>query len=141
MIAVSPPTLFACLDRSRTATGARSRIDLTELIKRFGNNPVPLDQVIDTGLGRGVNVDPVRLNWQTLQSTIGQHDVLLILKNFNVVSAIGNNGDDGDKILVSDPLYQDGNPFLLPRDVLEDVLERKRPCCQKRFKTSEVFHT
>ena len=116
---VSAPTLFACLDILTVSD--QTPIGPTETVETRVNGPVPLSQVIEIASSRGLSIDAVRIDWQTLQSTIEQNDVLLVLENSNVVAAIENVRENRKEILVSDPLYQNGKPFLLQRDVLEDV--------------------
>jgi hypothetical protein len=45
--------------------------------------------------------------------------VLLLLRNGNVVIALRSSRDSPDEIVVYDPLYRDGEDFLLPRGALE----------------------
>jgi hypothetical protein len=61
-----------------------------------------------------------RLSWTDLRNVISVHPAVLILQNGNAVLALRNR-DSADEIVVADPLYENGEEFFLPRDLLEDV--------------------
>lgn len=62
----------------------------------------------------------VRIGWHDLRLLLADDPVLLILNNGNVVTAVANDPAEGaQEIVASDPLYSNGDAFLLPRDALE----------------------
>jgi hypothetical protein len=61
----------------------------------------------------------IRLGWQELQASVRTQPVLLVLRNGNIVVAVENDTNGVEEIVVSDPLYRDGEDFFLPRNALE----------------------
>jgi hypothetical protein len=59
------------------------------------------------------------LMWVRLLIAIFGNAVQLALNNGNAVVALRNGHNGVEDIVVSDPLYQSGGPFFLPRTALE----------------------
>jgi hypothetical protein len=64
-------------------------------------------------------VDSALLDWGKLIDAAHEHKILLILKNGNMISVIGTGRPEHEELVVSDPLYDDGATFFLPRTELE----------------------
>lgn len=64
---------------------------------------------------------PVRLNWGRLTKAAKRFKILVILSNGNVISVSGPGRPGQEEIVVSDPLYEAGKSFFLPRKALESA--------------------
>jgi hypothetical protein len=93
---------------------------------------ISLDQMREIAAIRGVGLQAERMTWSQLISDNFLAPAFLILTNGNVVSVLQKNCDQDDHIVVSDPLYRDGEPFLLPRDALEGAWEGDALIVNKR---------
>jgi hypothetical protein len=85
---------------------------------RIGDG-VPLDRLIQLAKGNGLPVRCANVDWRGLLLAIATETGLLVLKNGNLVAVLGIGRDGVEEIVVSDPLYQGGEPFFLPRVALE----------------------
>ena len=96
-----------------------------------------MDQLIDIARQRGLEAKLKHLEWRELQVAASTDAVLLVLRNGNMVTVIRNGGNGVQEIVVSDPLYQDGEEFLLAREALEPawdgdtVILRRLPVAAK----------
>ena len=80
---------------------------------------LPLDRLIAFAKKRGLRLRPATYDWGNLLIATATKTILLLLKNGNVVAVIGTGREGVEEVVVSDPLYQDGEPFFLPRLALE----------------------
>lgn len=80
---------------------------------------ISLGQLIVVARKKGIQLRRTRLDWVRLLIAMSGNPVLLVLKNGNAVVALRNGHTGVDDIVASDPLYQGGKPFFLPRAVLE----------------------
>jgi hypothetical protein len=107
----------ACFCLERLFSGA-ARLTCAPASDHLHSDPVSLEQVIDWAHQRGLDANLSHLSWGELRDAILTTPVLLILKNGNSVLAL-RNGESVEEIVVADPLYEDGQEFLLPRHLLE----------------------
>ena len=107
----------ACFCLERLFTGA-ARFTCAPASDHLETDAVSLEQVIDWARQRGLDAKLSHLSWGELRDAISATPVLLILTNGNSVLAL-RNGDSVEEIVVADPLYEDGQEFLLPRHLLE----------------------
>src|SRR5216684_3154079 len=107
---VSPTTAFACLDRLTAEDRILQKIRLTNPANNIGTGPVPLDRMLAIASEWGWEINVIQLDWQQLQAAIVQNDVLLVLQNSNVVTAVEDTRGSREEILISDPLHQNGKP-------------------------------
>src|SRR4051812_39763632 len=68
---------------------------------------------------RGLDLQLKELTWAGLISPNSLERALLVLRNRNVVLVLQNRCDQQDQIVVADPLYRNGEAFLLPVTALE----------------------
>jgi hypothetical protein len=116
---VSCKTAFACLDRVRGADGKRMTAAAMGLVDDADDSVLPLDRLIAGAKKGGLRLRSTSFNWRGLLIATASKTILLLLKNGNVVVVIGTGREGVEEIVVSDPLYQDGEPFFLPRLALE----------------------
>ena len=116
---VSCKTALACLDRVRGADGKRMTAAAIGLVDDTDNSELPLDRLIAGARKGGLRLRSTSFNWRGLLIATASKTVLLLLKNGNVVVVLGTGREGVEEIVVSDPLYQDGEPFFLPRIALE----------------------
>src|SRR5437868_12772691 len=116
---VSCKTALACLDRVRGADGKRMTAAAIGLVDDTDNSELPLDRLIAGARKGGLRLRSTSFNWRGLLIATASKTVLLLLKNGNVVVVLGTGREGFEEIVVSDPLYQDGEPFFLPRIALE----------------------
>jgi hypothetical protein len=118
LISISSKTAFKCLHRVSTGTGTATRSD-GRAYDPLDNDALSIDQLIDIARQRGLKAKLKHLEWRELQVAASTDAVLLVLRNGNMVTVIRNGSNEVQEIVVSDPLYQDGEEFLLPREALE----------------------
>jgi len=115
---VSGETALPCLDHVSEPQGFESAIS-------EGGSPnehaISLGQLIVLGRKRGIKLRPRSLNWTRLLIASAIAPVLLRLNNGNMIVILRNKEADPTQVVVSDPLYEDGEPFLLPQDTLEQA--------------------
>lgn len=115
---VSAETALPCLDRVAElrglGTAASYHQDLNE-------QSISLDQLIMLGRKRRIKIRPKSLSWSRLLTATAADPVLLRLNNGNMVVALRNSEANTEHVVVSDPLYENGESFFLPRDALEQV--------------------
>lgn len=115
---VSLQTAVPCLDRVSELRGVESAgsddIDL-------GQNVISLIELIDLGRKRGIKLCPKTLGWSRLLNVTAFTQVLLRLNNGNLVVALKNSEANPTAVVVSDPLYEGGKPFVLPAEPLSEA--------------------
>jgi hypothetical protein len=116
---VSCKTALACLDRVGGIDGKRMTAAAIGLLDDTDDSVLPLDRLIAGAKKGGLRLRSTSLNWRGLLIATASKTILLLLKNGNVVVVVGTGREGVEEIVVSDPLYQDGEPFFLPRIALE----------------------
>lgn len=112
---VSRETALPCLEHLWALKGDTTvRFDAA-----IDENVVSLGRLIIAARKNGIPLRWTRLDWVRLLIAISGNPVLLVLKNGNAVVALRNGHNDVEDIVASDPLHQSGEPFFLPRTVLE----------------------
>jgi hypothetical protein len=89
------------------------------LVDDTDDSVLPLDRLIAGAKKGGLRLRSTSFNWRGLLIATASKTILLLLKNGNVVVVVGTGREGVEEIVVSDPLYQDGEPFFLPRIALE----------------------
>lgn len=85
----------------------------------LGGGSLSLSQLIELAGEFGFRARYLYRDWQWLKLETASHPILLLLKNTNVVIAVGNGCSGVEEIVISDPLYRDGEAIILPREDLE----------------------
>jgi hypothetical protein len=116
---ISSSTALLCLDRLNTEDHDAAGTSSICAADNAANEVLSPDRLIDVAYERGLEAKLRRLDWQELQIAASADPVLLLLRNGNVVIALRSGPDSPDEIVVYDPLYRDGEDFLLPRGALE----------------------
>jgi hypothetical protein len=136
---VSLKTATVCLDRlSVFANGASAGTNFYAP-SSVRDGTIAIDQLIEIALKHALEMKLVRLDWQELQAAVSADPILLLLRNQNVVVAVRAATNATDQIVVFDPLYREGEDFLLPRQMLEAawdgdaILVQQRPVTPKRW--------
>ena len=114
---ISGETAFKCLDKASTKSGISISNDHAS--DHAENDILSVNQLIEIARQHGFEARLKHLDWKGLQAAASKDPVLLILRNGNTVIALRNGGDAVEQIVVSDPLYSDGEEFLLSRDAIE----------------------
>jgi len=109
---VSCDTALACLGLLSIQYGVDTEI-------RSDSDTLPVSRLIELAVGFGFQAQLVHGDWRWLQLAVISHPVLLLLKNTNVVVAVGSRLGLPEEIVVSDPLHRDGEILVLPREDLE----------------------
>jgi hypothetical protein len=115
---VSSKTALFCLDRVCASDGVGAQnagFDADDDDDRV----LPLDRLIAIADKSGLKLRSATFDWRALLVATATKTVLLLLRNANVVLVLGTGRDGIEEIVVSDPLYQNGEPFFLPRVALE----------------------
>src|SRR5881275_773984 len=89
------------------------------LVDESDDSVLPLERLIAGARKGGLRLRSTSFNWRGLLIATASKTILLLLKNGNVVVVLGTGREGVEEIVVSDPLYQDGEPFFLPRIALE----------------------
>jgi hypothetical protein len=116
---VSCRTAFSCLDRICGSDGTRMATAAIGWADDVEEGVLPLDRLIAFAKTRGLRLRPATYDWGNLLIATATKTILLLLKNGNVVAVLGTGREGVEEVVVSDPLYQDGEPFFLPRLALE----------------------
>lgn len=116
--AISSKTVFACLSRicDSQAGGGVVYVD-----RCAGKPMLPVEDVISFGRNHGLKIQLKTLTWFRLVVTLPYGPILLCLTNGNTIIAYKTGAVGQDHLVVSDPLYEDGKCFILPRSTLEQV--------------------
>src|SRR5207249_11101970 len=80
---------------------------------------IPVARLVDLAGEFGMHAERVRFDWDTLHDTPFSHPILLLLANKNVVALMGMRRDGSEEVVVSDPLFRDGEPFFVTREKFE----------------------
>jgi hypothetical protein len=111
---ISRNTALACL-RQLSRSGELGDVDNAD---DDSENELSLKEVV--ALARPeFRVNPVLLDWDELTEAADGRNILVVLKNGNVICAVGNGRPGHEEIVVYDPLYESGDTFYLPRTELE----------------------
>jgi hypothetical protein len=116
---VSCKTALFCLDRVCGSDGMRVSDAAIAAVDSTEGSVLPLDRLIAIAATSGVQLRAANFNWRGLLIATSTKGVLLLLRNGNVVAVLGTGREGIEEVTVSDPLYQDGEPFFLPRVALE----------------------
>ena len=120
-LAVSCKTAFSCLDRICGSDGTRMATAAIGWVDDVEEGVLPLDRLIAFSKTRGLRLRPVTFDWGSLLVGTATKTILLLLKNGNVVAVLGTGREGVEEVVVSDPLYREGEPFFLPRLALEQA--------------------
>jgi len=116
---VSCKTAFSCLGRICGTDSAHMTAAAIGLVDDVEAGVLPVDRLIAFAKKRGLRLRPATLDWGGLLIATATRTILLLLKNGNVVAVLGTGREGVEEVIVSDPLYQEGEPFFLPRLALE----------------------
>src|ERR1051326_6851127 len=120
-LAVSCKTAFSCLARICGSDGTR----MAKAAMAWGDDVwegvLPLDRLIAFSKTRGLRLRPASFDWGSLLVATATKTILLLLKNGNVVAVLGTGREGVEEVVISDPLYREGEPFFLPRLALEQA--------------------
>jgi hypothetical protein len=118
-LAVSCDTAASCLALASAQNGAyRATGDIRSRMGRE-NATLPVSRVLDLAGQLGFTAQHLRGDWQWLELAIETRTILLLLKNANVIVAIGPGRLGAHELVVSDPLHEAGAMIVLPRENLE----------------------
>lgn len=133
MPGVSPKTALLCLGRICASDGMGTQNVAVDARDDVEDRVLPLDSMIALARKSGFRLRSATFDWRGLVAATATKTVLLVLRNANVVFVLGTGRDDVEEVIVSDPLYQSGEPFFLPRLSLEHawggealIIKRKR---------------
>jgi len=133
MPGISVKTALLCLDRIYASDGVDTQNVGVDCRDDVEDRVLPLDSVIALTRKSGLELRLATFDWRALLAATATKTVLLVLRNANVVLVLGTGREGAEEIVVSDPLYQNGDSFFLPRQSLEHawegevlILKRKR---------------
>ena len=140
MPGVSVKTALLCLGRICAPDGMGTQNVAVDARDDVEDRVLPLDTVTALARKSGFQLLSATSDWRALVAAIATKTVLLVLRNANVVLVLGSGRDGVEEVVVFDPLYQSGEPFLLPRLSLEHawggetlILKRKRSKVERTF--------
>jgi hypothetical protein len=120
---VSSETGLACLFRMGVQSGVYAEIGAVRRRNLIDGDRMPLGQLIDIAGEFGLEAKPGHFDWSGLLATPFSHPILLILDNSNAIVLLGMRrgaaGGAAEEVALSDPLFQEGEPFFLSREALE----------------------
>jgi hypothetical protein len=117
--AVSCDTAASCLALVSAKNGVyRARSDIRAQMGD-GKATLPVSRLVELVGELGFTAQHFHCDWQWLELAIETRAILLLLKNANVIVAIGPGRLGAQELVVSDPLHDDGEMIVLPRDNLE----------------------
>ena len=84
---------------------------------------MPLAQLAEIAGEFGLEARLAHFEWQSLLATPFSHPFLLVLDNGNAIVLLGIRRGvaetAAEEVAISDPLFQEGEPFFLSREALE----------------------
>jgi hypothetical protein len=116
---VSRKTAFSCLDRICGSDAMRLQTKAIAAIDNAEESVLPVDRLIAIAGKSGLPLQTAHFDWRALLIATATKPVLLLLRNSNAIAVLGTGRDGVEEVVVSDPLYQNGEPFFLPRLALE----------------------
>jgi ATP-binding cassette, subfamily B, bacterial HlyB/CyaB len=120
---VSSETGLACLFRMGVQNGVYAEIGAVRRRNLIDDERLPVSRLIEVAGEFGLEAKPSYLDWQGLLSTPFNHPILLVLDNGNAIVLLGIRrgaaGAAADEAAISDPLFQEGEPFFLSREALQ----------------------
>ncbi len=116
---ISWNTAFFCLERICGSAATRAQSELIEDADDNAQGVLTVDRLIAIARKSGVQLQAASFDWPALLIATATQAVLLLLHNGNVIAALDTGRDGVEEIVVCDPLYQNGDPFFLPRVALE----------------------
>ena len=116
---VSCKTAFFCLDRVCGADAIRAQIKPNLDEHDIEQGVLPVDRLVAMARKSGLQVREAHFDWRALLIATATNPALLLLRNGNVITVLGTGREGVEEVIVSDPLYQNGEPFFLPRVALE----------------------
>jgi hypothetical protein len=129
---VSLRTAAVCLDRLSVFVNGESVGANFYAPSNVRDGTISIDQLVEIALKHALEMKLVRLGWQELQAAVSADPILLLLRNQNAVVAVRAATNAADQIVVFDPLYRDGEDFLLPRQMLEAAWDGNAILVQQR---------
>src|SRR5205807_4743395 len=112
-------TALACLFRLGAQHGVYAEIGAVRRRHLIDGDTVPVARLAELAGEFGLRAERARFDWEGLRTTPFSHPILLLLENNNVVVLMGVRRDGPEEAAISDPLFQDGEPFFLARNDLE----------------------
>ena len=120
---VSSETGLACLFRMGVQNGVYAEIGAVRRRNLIDDERISVLRLIEVAGEFGLEAKPSHLDWHGLLSTPFNHPILLVLDNGNAIVLLGIRrgvaGAAADEAAISDPLFQEGEPFFLSRQALE----------------------
>lgn len=116
---ISCNTAFFCLERICGSVATRAQSELVEAADDNVQGVLTVDRLIAIARKSGFQLQAANFDWRALLIATATQAVLLLLRNGNVIAALDTGRDGVEEIVVCDPLYQNGDPFFLPRVALE----------------------
>lgn len=123
VVTLSTETGLACLFRMGVQSGVYAEIGAVRRRNLIDGDRMPVGQLIEIAGEFGLEAKPGHFDWQSLLATPFSHPILLILDNSNAIVLLGMRrgaaGPAAEEVALSDPLFQEGEPFFLSREALE----------------------
>jgi ATP-binding cassette, subfamily B, bacterial HlyB/CyaB len=120
---VSSETGLGCLFRMGVQGGVYAEIGAVRRRNLIDGDRMPVGQLIEIAGEFGLEAKPGHFDWSGLLATPFSHPILLILDNSNAIVLLGMRrgaaGAAAEEVAISDPLFQEGEPFFLSREALE----------------------
>jgi subfamily B ATP-binding cassette protein HlyB/CyaB len=119
---VSCDTALSCLFRLGVQSGIYAEVGAVKRRNLIDGETMPVARLVELAGEFGLAAKRETYDWEGLQTTPFSHPILLLLDNANVVTLLGirrGGAEALDQIAISDPLYQDGEPFFLALEDLE----------------------
>ena len=93
----------------------------SEACRGVSSSAISISELSTIARNRGLELKAKRLTWAELAKAASACQTLLVLRNRNVVAVLQNRCEQQGHIVVSDPLYRNGDAFFLPSIALERV--------------------
>ena len=122
VLTVTCETGLSCLFRMGVQNGVYAEIGAVRRRNLIDGERISVPRLIEVAGEFGLEAKPGQFDWQSLLTTPFSHPILLILDNGNAIVLLGirrSAGRTPEEVAISDPLYQEGEPFFLSREALE----------------------
>jgi hypothetical protein len=117
--AVSCETAVSCLALLRSQISSDVDTKILRSPEQVHGPTLAISELLELANDFGFEAQYIHRDWPWLQLALTTRPILLLLKNGNMIVAVGVGRTDAEEIVVSDPLHRSGALIILSRGNIE----------------------
>ena len=117
--AVSSETAVSCLALLRSQISSDVDTKILPSRQQVHGPTLAISELLELANDFGFEAQYIHRDWPWLQLALTTRPILLLLKNGNMIVAVGGGRTDAEEIVVSDPLHRSGALIILSRGNIE----------------------